>query len=117
MSDPKLTEAVRIVREIVRPLAWARERWSGHGWVRDTEPADALDAVLAALHQARDVAGGAQQRVLDLKAKRDALQRRVDVAWSTARDWRIRAEQAEAESERLRRLNDDQTRRPTPRCS
>ena len=55
MSDPKLTEAVRIVREIVRPLAWARERWSGHGWVRDTEPADALDAVLAALEKPLDV--------------------------------------------------------------
>ena len=51
MDDPKLTEAVRIVREIVRPLAWARERWSGHGWVRDTRPADALDAVLAALER------------------------------------------------------------------
>ena len=73
MSEQELTEAVRIVREIVRPLAWARERWSGHGWVRDTEPADALDAVLAALHQARDVAGRAQQRVLDLEAERDAL--------------------------------------------
>ena len=51
MEDPKLAEAVRIVREIVRPLAWARERWSGHGWVRDTRPADALDAVLAALER------------------------------------------------------------------
>jgi len=49
----ELTEAVRIVREIVRPLALARERWSGHGWVRDTRPADALDAVLAALEQAQ----------------------------------------------------------------
>jgi chromosome segregation ATPase len=47
----ELAEAVRIVREIVRPLAWARERWSGHGWVRDTRPADALDAVLAALER------------------------------------------------------------------
>ena len=51
----ELAEAVRIVREIVRPLAWARERWSGHGWVRDTEPADALDAVLAALEKPLDV--------------------------------------------------------------
>jgi len=74
----------------------------------DTEIREAIRALLVSEHQARDVAGGAQQRVLDLKAERDALQRRVDVAWITARDWRIRAEQAEAGSERLRRLNDDQ---------
>jgi len=34
--------------------------------------------------------------------ERDALQRRVDVAWLTARDWRIRAETAEAERDALR---------------
>ena len=35
------------------------------------------------------------------EAERDALQRRVDVAWLTARDWRIRAETAEAERDAL----------------
>ena len=100
MSEQELTEAVRIVREIVRPLAWARERWSGHGWVRDTEPADALDAVLAALHQARDVAGGAQQRVLDLEA--DLSEYRIGVDWLHKRVAALEAERGALERARLR---------------
>jgi len=44
----ELAEAVRIVREIVRPLAWARERWSAE------RHCAALEAELVELRAERD---------------------------------------------------------------
>ena len=98
----ELTEAVRIVREIVRPLVWARGRWSEHGWVRDTEKAAALDAVLAALEQAQAQANVAlldavrvRGELREMEAERDAAQR--DLAHQEDLTDRQRARTAELE--------------------
>ena len=58
-----MTEAVSILRDEIRR---GQSEWG------PTRLSAALETVLAALHQARDVVGGAQQRVLDLEAERDA---------------------------------------------
>ena len=82
-------------------------------------PGESVAQVVAALHQARDVAGGAQQRVLDLEAERDAAQRdlvhqedltdrqrgRAEEYGRTCQErerWDILLKQAEAERDALR---------------
>jgi len=59
-------------------------------------PSESVAEVVAQLRQSEVLGDQAEQELEQAEAERDTLQRRVDVAWITARDWRIRAETAEA---------------------